>query len=253
MRQHVPGMHARVLAFLLLQCLVMALACGEKRYFEVQVTEPYIELHTGPGRGYPVFHVVDRGQRVEVITRKTDWFKVRTRKGKEGWVSRAQMETTLSASGEKTHFAEPGMGDFSRRRWEAGLLGGYFQGADVITVYGAYAMTPNLSAEISASQVFSDYSNAYLGIAALVAQPFPEWRISPFFLVGTGMIYTDPNVTVVHGDNRTDQVGTVGAGIRCYLTRRFILRAEYRNSLIFQDSNDNQEINEWQAGFAFFF
>jgi uncharacterized protein YgiM (DUF1202 family) len=246
-------MHVKVLVFLLLQCLVTALAHGEKQLFDVQVTEPYIELHTGPGRGYPVFHVVDRGERVEVITRKTDWFKVRTRKGKEGWVSRTQMETTLTASGEKTRFAETGMGDFSNRRWEAGLLGGVFEGADMITAYGAYAMTSNLSAELSASQVFADHSDSYLGIVALVAQPFPEWRVSPFFSVGTGIIYTDPNVTLVESDNRTDQIGAVGAGIRCYLTRRFILRAEYRNSVIFQDSDDNQEINEWQAGFAFFF
>ncbi len=134
-------MHLKVLTFLLLQCLVTALAHGEKQLFEVEVTEPYIELHTGPGRGYPVFHVVDRGERVEVITRKTDWFKVHTQKGKEGWVSRTQMETTLTASGNKTRFAEPGMGDFSNRRWEAGLLGGVFEGSDMITVYGAYAMT----------------------------------------------------------------------------------------------------------------
>lgn len=250
---NVPGMHLKVLAFLLLQCLVTALAHAQGEYFEVQVAEPYIELHTGPGRGYPVFHVVDRGERVEVITRKTDWFKVRTQKGKEGWVSRTQMEKTMTASGDKTRFAEPGMGDFSNRRWEAGLLGGDFEGADVMTVYGAYAMTPNLSVELSASQVFSNYSDAYTGIAALVAQPFPEWRVSPFFLVGTGIIYTDQNVTVVNGNDGTDQIGSVGAGIRCYLTRRFILRAEYRNSVIFQDSDDNQEINEWQAGFAFFF
>jgi uncharacterized protein YgiM (DUF1202 family) len=246
-------MHTRVLAFVLLHCLLTAPAYAETHYFEVLVSEPYIELHTGPGRGYPVFYVVERGERVEVITRKTDWFQVRTRKGKEGWVSRVQMETTLTASGEKTRFAEPGMGDFSNRRWEAGLLGGDFEGANMITVYGAYAMTQNLSAELSASQVFSNYSNAYTGIAELVAQPFPEWRISPFFLVGTGIIYTDPNVTVVQGDNRTDQIGTVGAGVRCYLTRRFILRAQYRNSVIFQDGDDNQEINEWQAGLAFFF
>ena len=250
---HATGAHLKVLVFLLLQCLVMTPIWGEQQYFEVQVSEPYIELHTGPGRGYPVFHVVERGEQVEVITRKTDWFKVRTRKGKEGWVNRTQMETTLTTSGEKTRFAEPGLGDFSNRRWEAGLLGGVFEGADMITVYGAYAMTPELSAELSVSQVFSNYSNAYTGVAALVAQPFPEWRISPFFLVGTGLIYTDPNVTVVHGNNRTDQIGSVGAGLRCYLTRRFILRAEYRNSVIFQDDNDNQEINEWQAGIAFFF
>ena len=44
-------MHLKVLTFLLLQCLVTALADGEKQLFEVEVTEPYIELQTGSGRG----------------------------------------------------------------------------------------------------------------------------------------------------------------------------------------------------------
>ncbi len=29
-------------------------------YLQVFVRTPYLELHTGPGRGYPIFNVVDR-------------------------------------------------------------------------------------------------------------------------------------------------------------------------------------------------
>ena len=59
-------------------------------------------------------------------------------------------------------------------------------------------MTPNFSAELSVSQVFGDYSDALIASRiSLVAQPFPEWRVSPFFSLGTGIIYTDPNVTLV--------------------------------------------------------
>jgi opacity protein-like surface antigen len=114
-------------------------------------------------------------------------------------------------------------------------------------------MTENLSIELEASQMFGDYSDAVSGTVSLVAQPFPEWRLSPFLSLGTGIIYTDPNVTLVDESDRTEQIGSVGAGVRYYLTRRFLLRAEYRNSVIFQDTDDNQEINEWKAGFAFFF
>jgi hypothetical protein len=178
---------------------------------------------------------------------------VRTGKGKEGWASRTAMQLTLTPSGDRTHFAEADFGDYSRRRWEAGVLAGDFEGGDVITAYADYAMTANLSAELSVSQVFGDYSDAISGSISLLAQPFPEWRISPFFLLGTGLIYTDPNVTLVDESDRTEQLASVGAGIRCYLTRRFLLRAEYKYSVIFQDTNDNQEINEWKAGFSFFF
>jgi hypothetical protein len=58
---------------------------------------------------------------------------------------------------------------------------------------------------------------------------------------------------LVDESDRTEQIGNVGVGLRSYLTRRFLLRAEYRNYVIFQDKDDNQEIDGWKAGFAFFF
>ena len=226
---------------------------ADEVYHRVVVAEPYMEMHTGAGRGYPVFHVVDRGDEVEVIKRRTDWFLVRTRRGKEGWVSRDEMELTETTWGEKTMFADAAIGDFSRRRWEAGVMAGDFEGADLVTVYAGYALTQNFSAELSVSQAFGDYSDAIIGRITLLAQPFPEWRLSPFFSLGGGLIYTDPKVTLVDESDRTDQIASAGAGVRMYLTRRFIFRAEYRNNVIFQDKNDNQEIDEWKAGFSFFF
>ena len=50
----------------------------------------------------PVFNVVDRDASVDVLKRYTDWFKVRTASGVEGWVSAHDMEQTLLADG--THF-----------------------------------------------------------------------------------------------------------------------------------------------------
>ena len=44
----------------------------------VEVSGPYIELHSGPGRGFPVFHTVERGGEVALLKRRTDWYRVRT-------------------------------------------------------------------------------------------------------------------------------------------------------------------------------
>jgi uncharacterized protein YraI len=48
------------------------------------VADPYLEMRTGPGRGYPVFFVVERGQAVVVELRHTDWYKVRADGGQLG-------------------------------------------------------------------------------------------------------------------------------------------------------------------------
>ena len=72
----------------------------DRTYYRVTIAEPFIEMHTGPSAGYPIFHVVDRGDEVSILHRKTNWFKVETSDGKTGWVSRDQMRRTLQPSGE---------------------------------------------------------------------------------------------------------------------------------------------------------
>jgi hypothetical protein len=82
----------------------------------------------------------------------------------------------------------------------------------------------------------------------------PEWRLSPYFTLGTGIIYIEPKATLVRTEDRTDQIGYVGAGLQFYLTRRFMLRSEYRKNIVFTSRNDNEEIDEWKyLGFACFF
>ncbi len=227
--------------------------CHARDFPAVQIADPYLELRTGPGRGYPVFHVEERDAWISIIKRKTDWFKVKTDKGKEGWVKRAQMERTLSPDGELTRFDDGMMAGFIRHRWEFGALGGKFENAENLTLYGAYGFNSNLSVELSATKIFSNFSDGEMANINLVSHPFPNWRISPFFTLGTGVIRTNPKATLVKEIDRTDQLGHVGVGARIYLARRFLFRAQYKHYVIFQSTNDNQEIDEWNAGFAVFF
>lgn len=246
-------MHALLLVLLLKMLLNSSLVMAEEVYPEVKVTDPYIELHTGPGAGYPVFYVVERGEFVEVMKRKTDWFKVRASDGKVGWVVRAQMEQTLTPGGEQTQFAEVSLGDFSSRRWEAGLLGGKFNDSPVMSLYGAYALTDNLSAELSVSQVLGDFSSSWIANLNLLSQPFPAWRFSPFFTLGVGHIETRTKTTLIQAKDSNDEMAHVGFGLKTYLTRRFIFRIDYKNYVGFSSDDDNEEFEEWKAGFAFFF
>jgi uncharacterized protein YgiM (DUF1202 family) len=218
-----------------------------------EIADPYIELHSGAGRGYPVFHVEERGSQIEILKHKTDWFKVRTDSGKEGWVAREQLERTLSPSGEQIEIRDATMAEFSFRRWEMGAMGGDFENADVLTIHGGFSFTPNLSVEASVSKIFADFSDADMADVSVSIHPFPAWRVSPFFSLGTGVIRTDAKTTLVQESDRTDQLAHVGAGVRVYLARRFVLRAQYKNYVIFQSTDDNQEIDEWKAGFSVFF
>ena len=242
-----------MLVFALLQLFIAGACYGAKRYQEVVVADPFIELHTGPGRGYPIFYVIDRGESIELLKRKTDWFKVRAPNGTEGWAARKQMELTLTPSGEKTDFSGSTFTDFADSRWQLGALYGDFGGANVIAGHGSFSLTPNLAIELWGSQILGRFSNSYMANLNLSHTFFPEWRISPYFTLGTGFIHTKPKATLVATEDRSDQVGHVGIGARTYLTRRFVMRLEYKSYVVFTSRDDNEEIEEWKAGFSFFF
>lgn len=219
----------------------------------VSIADPYIELHTGPGRGYPIFHVAERGTSIEILFRRTDWFKVVTEDRREGWVHRGQMLATLQPNGEPTTFQDGTRDEFTEHRWEMGVLAGDVNGARIISTYGAFSFNPNLSAEVSVGHILGRFSTSKELTAGLTHTFFPEWRVSPFFMLGTGLIQIDPKATLVQTEDRTDQLGYAGAGLRAYLTRRFMMRFEYKSTVVFTSRDDNEEIDQWQGGFAFFF
>ena len=241
------------LAFLLALFAGTASAQAGNEYRTVAVADPYLELHTGPGVGYPIFHVVDRGETVEIMMRRTDWFQVRGPDGTVGWVDRDQMERTLQPTGSNIEFARADQQDFTGASWELGVLAGDFGGANIISLYGAYSLNPNVSLEVWGSQILGNFSNGWMGSVNVVHETWPEWRISPFFTLGGGVIHTEPKSTIVQGEDRTDQIAHAGVGLRVYATRRFVLRAEYKSYVVFTSRDDNEEVEEWKVGFAFFF
>lgn len=240
------------LACALLLCAGAAFAADHDG-LEVIVADPYLELHTGPGRGYPIVQVVPRGDSVRILRRRTDWFRVRDAAGHEGWVHRSQIAETLVPAGARIEIEDPAREDFEAHRREVGLLLGDFGGANVITAYGAYAFNAHLSGEFAISHLLGSFSDGQIAALGLTHVFRPDWRVQPFVSIGTGLIHVVPKSTLVQAPDRTDQLAYVGGGVRAYLARRFILRGEYNKYVVFTDRNENEEANEWKIGFAFFF
>ena len=121
----------------------------------VTVADPYLELRTGPGRGFPVFHVVERGETVRVErgapTGSRSWTPTGARAG-----HKAQMAETLLPAGVKLEIDDPAREDFGTHRREAGLLLGDYGGANVVNVYGAYAFNEHLAAELALAHILGN-------------------------------------------------------------------------------------------------
>src|SRR5579863_10532417 len=152
--------HQFALAGLLLLTALLTPAVGAAReYLQLFVTQPYLELHTGPGRGYPVFHVVPRDGSVDVLFRRTDWFKVRTEQGVEGWASQSDMQKAALADGTPFKFDLGDRAGFTNHRYEMGIFAGQYGGATYVSGYMSFSFNPQLALEASVGQFLGNFSN----------------------------------------------------------------------------------------------
>ena len=219
----------------------------------VQVADPYLELHTGPGRGFPIFDIAERGERVQILMRHTDWFKVRTERGKEGWVSRAQMEATLTEAGEKKTFRDVLFDDYLARRMEFGFSFGRLRQDPLLSAYAGYRLHQNFVGELTLAQSAGQFSTTSLAYVSLVSQPFPDSRWSPFFSLGAGRFKNEPKATLVSAVETSGGLANAGIGLRYYVTRQFFLRIEAKRHIALINYTSTDHFNELSAGAAFFF
>ncbi len=217
------------------------------------VADPYIEMRTQPGRGYPIFYIAERGERIELIRRRTDWIEVRNARGVKGWVHIDDLGRTLDSSREPLGFKSPDLEAFTKRRWELGLMIGDYGDTDALTGYASWHFTRNLSLELAATENFGDASDGRMVTGSIVHQLFPHWRYSPFLTIGGGIRETNPRSTLVSTEDRTDSTVSIGAGVRIHLYKRLFLRLQYKHYVIMTDRDDDEEVDEWKIGISAFY
>jgi len=219
----------------------------------LQVTDPYLEMHTGPGRGYPVFFVVTRGQGVWITLRHTDWYQVITEQGKEGWVERSQLESTLTAAGVQKSFRDLLLDDYLHRSVQLGAAWGQFKHEQMLKIWTSYRLSDTLSIEGTLGQVQGVFSGTNIWHANIISEPWSEQRISPFFGIGLGKFDNVPNQSLVGALPTNAQLGNATIGVRYYLTDRFVLRADYTLYTAFVSDQRTLEYRAATAGISFFF
>ncbi|MFO1465586.1 MAG: SH3 domain-containing protein [Steroidobacteraceae bacterium] len=218
---------------------------------EVMVTEAFVEMHSGPGRGYPVTYVVGRGEAVQVLYSRTDWFKVRAPRGQEGWVRREELAKTQLADGSPAPI--PPYPDFATHRWELGAGYGVYNHQNLVAAYVDRAITESLDVELTLQQALGTIDNRYLATIGIRHTFIPEWRwLSPTAGLGTGVQYIDKS-TPPQPLDKTNQVAYVTLGLRGFITKKFMWRLDWRNYVVFTKENDNKEPEEWKFALAVFF
>lgn len=248
----------------------------------VEVADAFLELHTGPGRGFPVTHVVPRGDRIAIVKRRTDWYLLRDERGHEGWAKRKAMAATLLAlagtprddgfrtADERAAFTDtaakpaenaadqptrPAFNDGSypdaeSHHWEAGAGGGRRGPSKVLRATLSYLLDENLSVDATLSQVLDGPQSEDLVLVGLTHTFHPERRVAPFLSLGLGASRLHQH-GALPADTR--QVGYAAAGFRVLLQQRLLFRADYRSFTAFSGRGNPKETNEWNVGFVFLF
>lgn len=219
----------------------------------VKVADPYLEFHTGPGRGYPVFFVVEREQWVEILLRHTDWFKVRSADGKLGWVVRQQLEATLTEAGAKKTFRDVVLDDYLARKLEMGVGWGRFKSEPMLKVWSGYRVSDTLSLEGTIGQVQGVFSGTDFWHVSLNTEPWSHRRLSPFLGIGAGRFKNFPNESLVGAINTNVKMANATVGLRYHLSDRFVARLDYSIYTAFLGDTRTGEYRAITGGLSFFF
>jgi hypothetical protein len=230
-----------------------AAQAGDAPRERLTVADPYLEVHTGPGRGYPVFHVVERADWVEIELRHTDWFKIRTSTGKVGWVVRQQLERTLTEAGGQKTFRDVVVDDYLKRKVEMGMGYGRFKKEPMFKLWVGYRASDTLWVEGTVGQVQGVFSGTDLWHLNVYSEPWSHKRLSPFFGVGLGKFKNIPNASLVSAVSTNVNLANGTIGLRYYLTERFVLRTDYTFYTAFLSDTRYGEYRAVTAGISFFF
>ena len=219
----------------------------------LRVNAPFLEMHTGPGRGYPVFHVVERRQWVSVELRRTDWYRVRAEGGQVGWVARQQLESTLTEAGDGKTFRDLVLDDYLGRKLEFGAAWGRFKSEPMLKLWTQYRLADAVGVELKLGQVQGVFSGTDFWALSLTSEPWSDRRLSPFFSVGLGKFKNIPNASLVSAAPTDAKLAHATLGLRWYVAERFVVRLDGSIYTAFVADNRSIEYRAVTAGIAFFF
>jgi len=240
----------------LLSVAHLALAGGafaEEKFQKATVVEPFLEIHTGPAAVYPIFYVAEKGEKINLLKRRADWYKVRLANGKEGWVNRSEIELTLLAQGRKKNFMERFYDDRVAGRLVMGWGVGTFGGDSSLYVRADYPLNNTIKAEIVATFVSSDQGSAQIYSGGIVIVPF-RWRwLSLSGTMGAGVVKSTPSDLLINATRDTSPEAHAGIGLSIPLVRDLSLDGEFRNFTVFSSTESTQEFQEYSLGLSFQF
>lgn len=243
-------------AFVLCAALILLITLSPqvRASVSLEVIDPYLEMHTGAGRGYPIFHTIEQGDRVEVIARRANWYFVRDHRQREGWVKQESLGRTMAKSGMPAALPDTRHGDFLQSQMRVGFTLGQQEEAETTSATFGYRLASWMGIEAEAGQIFGESIDGYSYGASVIVEPINRWEAAPFIAYGMGKQVWEKKQKLQVGSQKKhhNDYEYTGLGMNYYVGFNFVVRAEWRAMKVI-GRNDTVSNTAWRLGFSSFF
>ncbi len=242
------------------RALVSAFYGNAKNYYQdfknpyqhpLTVTEAFLDIHSGPGQGYPKFYIAEHSELVYLRKYQSDWYQVELKNAAgqttiKGWMPDAVINAALANEfPEQNKLAEHG-------NWFVGTAGGTFAGETMLQAKLGYFFSDKIWAEFAVSEVLENLSNSTLQQINLLHQPLGQKTFSPFFGLGFGYFKNKPFQTTINQQDSESAFMNVNIGLHWYLSERLLLRGDFKNYVLALNDDAFDSHQEYSAGFSVF-
>lgn len=216
--------HSKLLPVVIL--LSSYFVCGFVSASEATVKSDFLEVFTAAGRGYPIFFVVEHGESFQLLTRKTDWIKIKSKQGQIGWINYEDYASSV-------YLAKPNRRKLAvSSKWELGLSAGKFGSDNSFSANVGYYIKPSVALQAEYKKVIGEFSHSNMLSGQFMFQILRDKVVSPFISLGLGVMENIPRQSLVNANKEQKNLFIGGGGINYIPYKRLNMRFSVNNYYI---------------------
>ena len=234
----------RLRLFLIMLLVSSSVLANDKFPVELRITEPYLELHTGPASEYRIEHVLMQQDTILLKKQYADWFFLQQDEKVSGW---APLKVLLdnrvdSVDMSFDEFLINYEGDLE---FDLSFRSGFIDGDFFLAVEAGHQLSDELRVAVNISQVPGKISESNITSIDLEYIVYKFKSIKPFVTLGVGMLSNKPSAQVIGGEELETTVTRYGLGMVFAESKRIKFLAGLYSYAPEDDAfkNDFQEIS----------